>query len=205
MNYKDALKYGFFEMQIARDWYREITADVGMHVDLIKYWIRISALLVQPIIPHFSEHIWTSILGEPQSIQLARWPSPAEPIDRTILDSGAYIRATIKSVREAEGQFLKKITKSKGVAPFDPRKPKSIHIYVATDFPDWQVKTVQIVKDSYDAETQKVDDAKVRQALAQAGLMKDKRVMPFVQAMKVCLTNKLFSSCLNVSIPGPHR
>ncbi|KIJ34886.1 hypothetical protein M422DRAFT_262845 [Sphaerobolus stellatus SS14] len=201
MHFKDALKYGFYEMQIARDWYREITADVGMHADIVEYWIRISALLVQPIIPHFSEHIWSTILKEPKSVQLARWPTPSEPVDRTILDSGNYIRSTIRSVREAEGQFLKKITKSKGVSPFDPRKPKSIRIYVATSFPEWQVKTVQVVKDSYDAETQKVDDAKVRQALAKLGLMKDKRVMPFVQSMKSRITNFGVETALNRTLP----
>lgn len=185
MYYKDALKYGFYEMQIARDWYREITANVGMHIDVVKYWIRIAALLVQPIIPHFSEHIWSTILKEPQSVQLARWPTPSEPVDRIILDSGAYIRATVKAVREAEGQFLKKLTKSKGVSPFDPRKPKSIRIYVATSFPDWQVKTIEIIKDSYDSQTGKVDDCKVRELLSQQELIRDKRIMPFAQAMKV--------------------
>lgn len=184
MNYKDALKYGFFEMQIARDWYREITADVGMHIDVIKYWIRISALIVQPIIPHFSEHIWSTILGEQQSVQLARWPTPSKPVDRAIFDSGAYIRATVKSIREAEGQLLKKV-KSKGGAPFDPRKPKTVRIFVATSFPEWQDKVVQAVKDAYDVQSMKVDDAKVRELLSKQGLMKDKRVMPFVQAMKV--------------------
>ncbi|KAG6855868.1 hypothetical protein H0H87_009903 [Tephrocybe sp. NHM501043] len=29
MNYKDAVKFGFYEFQSARDWYREVTSDVG--------------------------------------------------------------------------------------------------------------------------------------------------------------------------------
>ena len=44
-NYKDALKYGFYELQIARDWYREAMPDVTMHADLVKYWIRVLAIL----------------------------------------------------------------------------------------------------------------------------------------------------------------
>ena len=190
MNYKDALKYGFFEMQISRDWYREITADVGMHVGVVKYWIRISALLVQPIIPHFSEHIWSAILEEPRSVQLAHWPTPSKPVDRALLDSGVYIRGIIKSIREAEGQFLKKLGKSRGGAAFDPRKPKSVRIFVATSFPEWQDKVLQLVKDAYDPQTIKVDDAKVKELLGQHGLMKDKRAMPFVQATKVCVASK---------------
>ena len=51
MNFKDALKYGFFEMQNARDRYRDITADIGMHAHLVKYWIRTACLLVTPVAP----------------------------------------------------------------------------------------------------------------------------------------------------------
>ncbi|KAF8522737.1 hypothetical protein BU17DRAFT_86642 [Hysterangium stoloniferum] len=200
MNFKDAVKYGFFEMQIARDWYREITADVGMHVDTIKYWIRTAALIVQPIIPHTSEHIWSAILNEPKSVQLARWPKPEQPVDRTILDSGVYIRTIVKSVRESEGQLLKKL-KNKGDAPYDPRKQKSIRIYVATRFPEWQEKTVQVVKESYDPKEGKVDDAKIRQALSKIGLMKDKRVMPFVQSMKVRITKFGGETAFNRALP----
>lgn len=187
MNYKEALKHGFFEMQIARDWYREITSDVGMHADVIKYWIRIAALLIQPVVPHMAEHIWSTILKETCTVQLACWPTPSRPINRALIDAGTYIRTTVKSVREAEGQLLRK-TKAKGgtAASFDPRKPKSLRIYVAVTFPDWQMKTLRIIKDSYQAQGNKVDDANIRQLLGAAGLMKDKRVMPFVQTMKVC-------------------
>ncbi|KAE9383077.1 Nucleotidylyl transferase [Gymnopus androsaceus JB14] len=39
LNFKDALKSGFYELQSARDWYREVTSDISMHVDLVRYWI----------------------------------------------------------------------------------------------------------------------------------------------------------------------
>ncbi|KAF8586776.1 hypothetical protein K439DRAFT_1614866 [Ramaria rubella] len=123
MDFKGALKYGFFEMQIARDWYREITADVGTS---------------------------TSSIGTARPVA-----TPAKPVDRAILDSGVYyIRAIIKSVREAEGQLLKKL-KSKGGAPFDPQKSKSIRIFVATSFPEWQEKVVKVVKDTCDPQIAK--------------------------------------------------
>jgi leucyl-tRNA synthetase len=61
--YKDAMKYGFYELQSARDWYREVTADIGMHADLVRYWITVAAILASPIAPHFAEHIWRGILS----------------------------------------------------------------------------------------------------------------------------------------------
>jgi leucyl-tRNA synthetase len=190
-SYKDALKFGFYELQTARDWYREVTADIGMHVELVRFWISTSALLATPIAPHFTEHIWSSpdILNSPTSIQLASWPTPARPVDRTVIETGAYMRDTIKTIRDAEVSLVKKIGKSKdkgkgGGVAFDSKKPKSVRIYVSTAFPEWQDKCVQAIKDSYSKETQTVDDAKIREELTKQGLIKDKRAMPFVQGFK---------------------
>jgi leucyl-tRNA synthetase len=176
-------------MQIARDWYREATADVGMHVDLLPWWIRTAALLVLPIAPHFSEHIWLSVLKETKSIQLALWPTPAEPVNIPILESGAYIRKTVKAIRDAETNLAKKkAPKGKdkdATAAYNPTKPKSLRIFVAGKFPDWQNTCVEAVQGAYDEKSGAVDDAKVREALTKAGLIKDKRVMPFAQTFKV--------------------
>ncbi|TFK37610.1 hypothetical protein BDQ12DRAFT_736141 [Crucibulum laeve] len=187
-NYKDALKYGFYELQSVRDWYREVTSDVGMHADLVMYWIRIAALLVTPVAPHFAEHLWSGILKQPQSIQLALWPTPLKPVDRNLIEAGNYMRGTIKTIRDAEASLLKMMSKAKGKkAPehlFDPKKPKAVRIYVATAFPDWQDSCVQIVKESYAEEADKVDDARVKELLIENGLIKDKKAMPFIQAFK---------------------
>ena len=186
MHYKDALKYGFFELQSSRDWYREVTADVGMHADLTEWWIRTAALLVLPIAPHFSEHVWSTILKEPKSVQLALWPEPTAAVDQSILDSAVYMRGAIKTMRDAELSLLKKMNKGKqGQATYDPKRPRAVRIYVTTAFPEWQEQCVQTVKDAYSAEHDKVDDQKVRELLTQRGLIKDKRAMPFVQAFKV--------------------
>ncbi|KZT24984.1 leucyl-tRNA synthetase [Neolentinus lepideus HHB14362 ss-1] len=185
MCFKDALKYGFYDFQSARDWYREVTADVGMHADLVRYWIRINALLIAPIAPHYAEHIWAEILKEAKSVQLARWPEPARPIDRSIIDSGVYMRGTVKTMRDAELSLLKKMGKNKaGKASYDPKSPKAVRIYVAHSFPEWQDTCVQAIKDAYAEEADKVDDAKVREILTKKGLIKDKRTMPFVQMFK---------------------
>jgi len=187
------LKFGFYELQSARDWYREVTADIGMHADLVLYWIRTAALLVTPVAPHFAEHIHTDILKTPTSIQNALWPTPAKAVDPAILEATAYMRGTIKTIRDAEGALVKMLNKTRGkkgggaglVDVFDPKKPKSVRIYVATAFPEWQNACVEAVRAAYDEVGDKVDDGKVRDVLSEKGLIKDKRAMPFVQAFKV--------------------
>ena len=59
-----------------------------MHHDLVQWWIRVATLLILPIAPHFSEHIWTSVLGEPVTVQQAQWPTPPVAPDHTVLDAG---------------------------------------------------------------------------------------------------------------------
>ena len=185
MNYKDALKYGFYEMQIARDWYREATADVSMQDELATFWIRTAALLVQPIAPHFAEHVWSGLLGEQKSAQLALWPEPESAVNVATLESGVYMRKTVKAIRDAETSLSRK-KKGKDVAgAYNPRKPKKVRMFVAAKFPDWQNSVVEAVQAGYDAKEDKVDDGKVREELTKSGLIKDKRAMPFAQVFKV--------------------
>lgn len=162
-----------------------MTLDHGLHVDLVKYWIRTAALLAAPIAPHFAEHIWTSVLQQPSSIQLARWPKTSGAVDRSRTEAAVYMRGTVKTIRDAELGLLKKLAKGKGVASYDPKKPKAVRVYVASAFPAWQETCVQAVRESYAADAERVDDAKVREVLTAKGLIKDKRAMPFVQMFKV--------------------
>jgi len=200
LEYRDAVKYGFYEMQLARDWYREATADVGMHKDLTLYWIRTATLLMLPIAPHFSEHIWSTVLKKPRSVQLALWPTPAEPVNISILDSGAYMRKTIKSIRDTEVQMSKKKGKGKET-PYDPKAPKSVRIFVASEFPDWQNKVVMAVEGAYDSKEDKVDDEKLRELLIKSGLIKDKRAMPFAQLFKKRIASMGAHAAFNRTLP----
>lgn len=56
--FKEALKSGFFELQAARDKYRELCLN-GMHLDLVLRFIEVQALLLSPICPHVAEHVWS--------------------------------------------------------------------------------------------------------------------------------------------------
>ncbi len=63
MMYKEALRTGFYELQISRDKYRELCFE-GMHHDLIFRFIEVQALLLAPICPHVCEYIWTQLLNK---------------------------------------------------------------------------------------------------------------------------------------------
>ncbi|KAG8736230.1 cytosolic leucyl tRNA synthetase [Ceratobasidium sp. 414] len=185
-NYKDALKDGFYELQSARDWYREVTLDTGMHATLAELFVRTSALLVLPIAPHFSEHVWKHILREPTTVQNALWPAAPAQLDASILGAAAYMRGIVKTIRDADLALQKRSGKKGGGAAgtaLRPNDPKSVRVFVARRFPGWQDACVGVVQEVW-KEGAAGDEAKLRKALGDKGLLKDKKVMPFVQAFK---------------------
>jgi len=88
----------------------------------------------------------------------------------------------VKDVRDAEFNIVKRQAK-KGKAvesgAYDPSKPKILNLYVAKEFPAWQQKCLEIIKGVYNAENRSIDRSKLKDAVSQAGLAKDKRAMPF--------------------------
>lgn len=193
-NYKDALKDGFYELQSARDWYREVTADTGMHATLAELFVRVSALLVLPIAPHFSEHLWQHILREASSVQTALWPAPPAEPDLALPGAAAYMRGITKTIRDADIALQKRSGK-KGGGPagtaLRPNDPKSVRLFVARRFPDWQTACVGIIEELWKAGAAN-DEARLRKALADKGLTKEKKAMPFVQAFKVRVLSFVF-------------
>lgn len=183
--YKEASKLGFYEFQSARDLYREATSDVGMHADLVRRWIETQALLIAPIAPHFAEHVWSTILGHETSVHKALFPQPTKPEDAAMTAAAQYVRGTIKTIRDAEIAVTRRKAKGPSApAKYEERKPKEVSIFVADAFPEWQDVCVNAVQKHYDGASGRVDDVKVREEVAAAGLLKDKKAMPFVMAFK---------------------
>ncbi|KAI9024276.1 leucyl-tRNA synthetase [Phycomyces nitens] len=183
-HYREALKYGVFEFQAAKDTYQLACSDIGMHKDLVERYIEFQTLFLAPICPHWSEHLWTDILHKPTSVVDAPFPQPTAPVDEVVLASADYVRRTIKAVRDAELNLIKKKKKGKAAEEdYKPNSPKSLKIYVATKFPEWQEDCIKVLRANYDA-SGKFDDNKIRAELGAKGMLKNKKTMPFVQEQK---------------------
>ncbi|CAO3587608.1 unnamed protein product [Absidia cylindrospora] len=183
-HYRDAVKYGVFEFQTARDNYQQACTTVGMHKDLVLRYITNQTLLVAPICPHWAEYVWREVLKKDGLVVDALFPKPTAPVDEVLMAATVYIRRTVKAIRDAETATQKK-KKGKAAPPtFNPNAPKSLSIYVATRFPEWQEDCVQALKANYNQATGKFDDVKVREVLGAKGILKNKKTMPFVQEQK---------------------
>lgn len=188
MAYKDALKRGLYDLELARNWYRVVThpdnGGAGMHRDVVFRYITVNTLVIQPFVPHYAQYIWSKILGETTPAQDAPWPQPSGPVDEVARARLSYLQVVVDSIRSVETSITRRKGKAK-VATYDPTKRKSARIFVATKFPAWQDTCLDILQRAYNAETNTVDEAQARKELADAGLQKDKRAMPFLQTFKV--------------------
>lgn len=175
-NYKGALKYGLFDYQASRDYYRE-TCGV-MHRDLFLRYIETQALMLAPIAPHFAEYIYREVLGHTTSVQVAAFPQPSKPVDAGVLSALEYLRDLQRNIREAEGQALKK--KKKKGSDVDPTKPAKLSIYIAESFPQWETRYIDMVREMY--EQQSLDDNNAIKARVPPKEMK--QAMPFISLLK---------------------
>lgn len=180
-SYRAALKTGLYDFSAARDWYREIVGVDGMHVELVLRWIECQALLITPYAPHIAEYFWTDIVKHESSVQTALFPKTTAQVDKSIKAGLAYLRTLSSGIHSSESIQLKK--KSKGKATqYDPKKPKSLVIFMSQQYPEWQAAYIDIARRHFDESTNKFDDkAIVMDAKDQP---KRKDAMPFVTQVK---------------------
>lgn len=176
-NYKAALKYGLFDFQTSRDYYRDsLSSTIGMHKDLVFKYIETQALLLAPIAPHFADYVYREILQKTGSIQTAKFPRASKPVSQALTDSLDYVRQLARSIRETETNALKV---KKGKSEIDGSKPVKLTILISSAFPEWQDNYIEIVRDLF--EKQSLNDNK----LIKEKVGKDmKRAMPFITLLK---------------------
>jgi leucyl-tRNA synthetase len=119
-------------------------------------------------------------LEQPESIHFAVFPEVPEP-DPALSAASAYVHTTSSNITSAEANFAKKLSKGKA-SSFDPRKPKKLTIYAAKNFPTWQEKYIDLVREAFDAVHLSVNDKELNAKVGKLGEMK--KAMPFVQTLK---------------------
>lgn len=180
-SYKLALKSGLYDFIAARDFYREATkaAGIGMHADLIRQYISLQALLLNPVAPHWAEYIHIDVLGNSQSIHHSAFPSVPNP-NPSLTAARDYVRGTSSSILSTEGAQVKKLAKGKTTA-FDIKKNKKLTVFAASQFPAWQDRCVDLLREAFDATHLSIDLKSVQSKLDKS---ETKRAMPFVNALK---------------------
>jgi leucyl-tRNA synthetase len=181
-NYREALKYAFFELQNARDRYRDATSTngtIGMNWKLIKRFMEVQALLLSPITPHFSEHVWVTIMGKETSILKERFPI-AEPVDEKLLAASGYLQRVAHELRTTlQAELHPKKGPAKPADAYD-----SADIFVSVAYPKWQEEAISILRSCYDGTKFCADDVIVSSLKPLMKERPNKKLIPFVMELK---------------------
>jgi len=201
MQFREGLKSGLYEFQTVRDKYRELSID-GMHIDVVMKYIEVQALLLSPICPHVSEHIW-SLLGKPGSIMNASWPVSGD-IDHGLLTCSQYLMECARDFRLRLKNMIAAANKKKGKNPsVGVGKPTQGVVYVAKEYPPWQQVVLKTLREMYTQNNNTFPENKeIMNALKTNADVKKhmKKLMPFVAHLKTRVaTERVSAMDLSVS------
>ena len=147
MRFRDALQIGFYEMQAVRNSYRDACTKMGvlMEKSLLIRFSELECVMLAPIVPHFCDNIWRTLLGKTQSLWKNSWPEvPAT--DAVLSRSIDFVRKNVRNLRESVNKKPKKNANAW-------KRPTKVNVYCAREYHPWQQFTLRILQECYDKET----------------------------------------------------
>lgn len=184
MQYREALKVGFYELVNAKDRYLQLQAKPNKAV-LLEF-VENLILILAPIVPHFAEYVWRDLFKRSTSITSENFPKAKEAnANDMVIQMDTYLRDLNHSLRTG----LSAASKPKKNASQPSIVLNAVQIYVAKDLPDWQAAIINLLKKHYNVKTAQfeADDATMaKEAMALSCITSDvkKKTMPFLADVK---------------------
>eukprot|EP00835_Amoeboradix_gromovi_P004038 NODE_294_length_11497_cov_0.618530.p1 type:complete len:963 gc:universal NODE_294_length_11497_cov_0.618530:10273-7385(-) len=174
--FKNALKYGFYELQELRDWYMNSCnlLDLPVNSSTIHEFIRLQCLVMAPITSHLSEYIWRNLLKNPTSVINETFPNPE--FSQSSVNEYMYIKSTIHDIRSQEATDIKRSKEARQGGT------RVLYLYYTTEYPKWQIDGIDVLKETF--KNGEFDNSE-SMLLGKRGFLKNKKMMPFVQQIKV--------------------
>jgi leucyl-tRNA synthetase len=185
--FRDALKSGFYDLQLARDEYRLSCGAGGMNRGLLGRFMEVQTRLITPICPHYAEHVWRNILKKEGFAIKAGWPVAGTP-DPTLRIANKYLQDSIVLMRkllQKQGSGSKK--PKRGAAPPPPAENRLTVglIYVNEHYDGWKEQCLRVLQSNYDTQTRTfAPDEDINEALSSCFIEHE---ADFKQVQKLCM------------------
>jgi leucyl-tRNA synthetase len=157
MKFREALKFGFYELQLSRDSYRDTCEKMGIsvHKDVMMRLFEVQTILLAPICPHWCEYMWgpavLNLRSQRGNVSVTRTQWPIKGVeDEILLKSDTYLSHKIHQFRIdiIKSMTVKASKAARGIVA--QPKPTDAIVYVATRWPSWQKKPLAYLASVWD-------------------------------------------------------
>ena len=143
--FREALREAWFEMARARDTYRLLCdGDQGMHADVVLKFTETFCVVLAPITPHWSEHVWSTVLKKSGTVLTAGWPS-LDAHDAVVHNGYSYLIEMCSVIRLARIK-LDTPKKKQKVAT---QRAVGVKVYIAREFSGWHALVLDTLEAAY--------------------------------------------------------
>ncbi|KAM3383972.1 hypothetical protein ACQJBY_008559 [Aegilops geniculata] len=185
--FRDALKSGFYDLQLARDEYRLSCGAAGMNRELLGRFMDVQTRLITPICPHYAEHVWQKILKKEGFAIKAGWPVAGTP-DPTLRSANKYLQDSIVLMRkllQKQESGSKKPKKGAAPPPSAENKLTVGLIYVNEHYDGWKEQCLRVLQSNFDSQARSfAPDEEINEALRNCFIDRETN---FNQVQKLCM------------------
>lgn len=196
--FRDCIKYAFHGLsshfaeycKLIRSFYRSDVKPypLELHGDLVKKYIEVSALILSPICPHWSEYIWTTLLKNKTSVRISKWPEiHVTEEERASMDKFDMVKSILSKIRSDDEACMRKLAKASKKTEIPPIMlrscPKNLVLYVTSEYPEWEVLARGMLRDNWDSAKNNCTVLPA-QIVERLGISGDKQAMSFVIRMR---------------------
>jgi leucyl-tRNA synthetase len=184
--FRDALKSGFYDLQLARDEYRLSCGSAGMNRELLARFMEVQTRLITPICPHYAEHVWQKILKKEGFAIKAGWPVAGTP-DPTLRSANKYLQDSIVLMRkllQKQESGSKKPKKGAAAPPAESKLTVGL-IYVNEHYDGWKEQCLRVLQSNFDSQARSfAPDEEINEALKNCFIDRETN---FKQVQKLCM------------------
>ncbi|RNF06274.1 leucine--tRNA ligase [Trypanosoma rangeli] len=171
MQFRGVLNLAFFELSNEFSQYKLNCDDLQVHADLAHRYVEVQTLLLAPLAPHFSEYMWTNVLGNKTSVVCALFPEPTAPVEYAILVANRVMTNVVKEIRSQ----VVKAQKKRGPV-------EEVFIYTAMNYSAWQIRALRLLRDVYEAHGKSFPVNLSKEAMSRKEDWMTKDIIPDVMA-----------------------